>query len=128
MAAVSFSNVKFTGSHVGVSIGEDGPSQMGLEDIALFRALPDSIVLYPSDAVAAEYATELAANYNGITYTRVSRPNTPVIYANNEKFEIGKCKVCLLTYSQRLAIFYFIGCSRSSTGQIYADWRRCHTL
>ena len=66
---------------------------MGLEDLALFRALPDSLVLYPSDAVSAEYATELAVNYNGITYTRVSRPNTPVIYANNEKFEVGKCKV-----------------------------------
>ena len=93
MAAVSFANAKFTGSHVGVSIGEDGPSQMGLEDIALFRALPDSVVLYPTDAVSAEYATELVTNYNGITYTRVSRPNTPVLYPNEEVFSIGKCKI-----------------------------------
>jgi len=66
---------------------------MGLEDLALFRAVPNSIVLYPSDAVSTEYATELAANYKGITFTRTGRPNTPVIYPNDEKFEIGKCKV-----------------------------------
>uniref|UniRef100_A0A914NFH6 Transketolase n=1 Tax=Meloidogyne incognita TaxID=6306 RepID=A0A914NFH6_MELIC len=93
MGAISFANVKFAGSHAGVSIGEDGPSQMGLEDLALFRAVPNSIVLYPSDAVSTEYATELAANYKGITFTRTGRPNTPVIYPNDEKFEIGKCKV-----------------------------------
>ncbi|KAL3111395.1 hypothetical protein niasHT_019625 [Heterodera trifolii] len=93
MGAVSFTNVKFTGSHCGVSIGEDGPSQMALEDLALFSALPASVVLYPSDAVSAERATELAANYTGITYTRVSRPATPVLYTTDEKFELGKCKV-----------------------------------
>lgn len=104
MAAVSFANTKFTGSHVGVSIGEDGPSQMGLEDLALFRALPNSVVLYPTDAVSAEYATQLAANFDGITYTRVSRPNTPVIYANNEVFEIGKCKVIRETPADKLLL------------------------
>ncbi|KAF7639294.1 TRANSKETOLASE_1 domain-containing protein [Meloidogyne graminicola] len=93
MGAISFANVKFAGSHAGVSIGEDGPSQMGLEDLALFRSVPNSIVLYPTDAVSAEYATELAVNYKGITFTRTGRPNTPVIYPNDEKFEIGKCKV-----------------------------------
>jgi transketolase len=93
MGAISFANVKFAGSHAGVSIGEDGPSQMGLEDLALFRSIPNCLVLYPTDAVSAEYATELAANYKGITFTRTGRPNTPVIYSNDEKFEIGKCKV-----------------------------------
>uniref|UniRef100_A0A183CIM2 transketolase n=1 Tax=Globodera pallida TaxID=36090 RepID=A0A183CIM2_GLOPA len=97
MGAVSFANVKFTGSHCGVSIGEDGPSQMALEDLALFRALPSSVVLYPSDAVSAERATELAANYIGITYTRVSRPATEVLYTSDEKFELGQCKVLRAT-------------------------------
>lgn len=69
------------------------PSQMALEDLSLFRALPESVVLYPSDAVSAERATELAANVVGITYTRVSRPATPVLYGNEEQFVIGQCKV-----------------------------------
>ncbi|KAM3719773.1 Transketolase [Dirofilaria immitis] len=93
MAAVSFANIKCAGSHVGVSIGEDGPSQMGLEDIALFRTIPGSIVFYPSDAVAAERATELAANTRGIAFIRTGRPACPVIYSNDEKFEIGKGKI-----------------------------------
>ncbi|VDK71421.1 unnamed protein product [Onchocerca ochengi] len=93
MAAVSFANIKCAGSHVGVSIGEDGPSQMGLEDIALFRTIPGAIVFYPSDAVAAERATELAANTRGIAFIRTGRPACPVIYNNDEKFEIGKGKI-----------------------------------
>uniref|UniRef100_A0A915PHE1 transketolase n=1 Tax=Setaria digitata TaxID=48799 RepID=A0A915PHE1_9BILA len=93
MAAVSFANIKCVGSHVGVSIGEDGPSQMGLEDIALFRTIPGSIVFYPSDAVSTERATELAANTRGIAYIRTGRPACPVIYSNDEKFEIGKGKI-----------------------------------
>lgn len=93
MSAVSFANIKYIGSHCGVSIGEDGPSQMALEDIAAFRAIPDSVVLYPSDAVSAEYATELAANHQGIVYIRLSRPALSVFYENNEKFEVGKAKV-----------------------------------
>ncbi|VDN04715.1 unnamed protein product [Thelazia callipaeda] len=93
MAAVSFANLKCVGSHVGVSIGEDGPSQMGLEDIALFRAIPSSVVFYPTDAVAAERATELAANIRGIVFIRTGRLACPVIYDNNEVFEIGKGKI-----------------------------------
>lgn len=93
MAAISFANVKFAGSHVGVSIGEDGPSQMGLEDLGLFRSVPDSVVFYPSDAVSAERATELAANIRGIVFIRTSRPALPVLYDNNEPFEAGKAKV-----------------------------------
>ncbi|KAI6183050.1 Transket-pyr domain-containing protein [Aphelenchoides bicaudatus] len=93
MAAISFANVKFCGSHAGISIGDDGPSQMALEDLALFRAIPDSVVLYPSDAVSAEHAVELVANTVGIAYIRTGRPAVPVIYSNDEKFEIGKAKV-----------------------------------
>ncbi|KAL1129833.1 hypothetical protein AAG570_012777 [Ranatra chinensis] len=93
MGAISQSNANFVGSHCGVSIGEDGPSQMGLEDLALFRSIPGSTVFYPSDAVSCERAVELAARTKGICYIRTSRPNTPVIYENNHKFEIGKANV-----------------------------------
>lgn len=93
MAGISQSNINLCGSHVGVSIGEDGPSQMGLEDLALFRAIPNSIVLYPSDAVATERAVALAAAHPGIAYIRTSRPKTPVIYSNDEPFAVGKAKV-----------------------------------
>jgi transketolase len=93
MGAVSFANIKYCGSHCGVSIGDDGPSQMALEDLAFFRTLPGGIVLYPTDAVSAERATELAANTRGIVFIRTSRPALPVIYQNNEKFAIGASKV-----------------------------------
>jgi len=80
------------GSHAGVSIGEDGPSQMGLEDLALFRTVFDSTVLYPCDAVSAERLTELAAATPGIVYIRTTRPKTPVIYPNDETFVVGGSK------------------------------------
>ena len=73
--------------------GEDGPSQMGLEDLTLFRVIPTCTVFYPSDAVSTERAVELAANTKGMCYIRTSRPNVPVIYENGEKFEVGKAKV-----------------------------------
>ena len=82
----------FCGSHAGVSIGEDGPSQMGLEDLAMFRAVHGSTVLYPSDAVSAEHLTEEAARTPGIVYLRTTRPKTPVIYANEETFPVGGSK------------------------------------
>ncbi|MBI4146289.1 transketolase [Candidatus Woesearchaeota archaeon] len=93
MAGVSQANVKFCGSHVGISIGEDGPSQMGLEDLGLFRAVPNSVVLYPSDAVSAEKCAALLAHTKGVGYLRTSRPKTPVIYNNKESFKVGGCKV-----------------------------------
>jgi transketolase len=93
MAGVSRSNVKFCGSHAGVSIGEDGPSQMGLEDIAMFRPIPESVVLYPSDAVSAERLVVAAALRRGICYIRTTRPKTPVLYGNDEQFPIGGSKV-----------------------------------
>jgi transketolase len=93
VAGISMANLKLVGSHVGVSIGEDGPSQMGLEDIAMMRAVAGSVVLYPSDAVCAAKLVEQMAMHKGIHYLRTSRPKTPVIYDNGEQFPIGGAKV-----------------------------------
>ena len=93
MAAISGVTIKYVGSHCGVSIGEDGPSQMGLEDIAMMRAIPNSTVLYPSDAVSAEHLVATAAGLSGTTYIRTSRPATPVLYANTEEFPVGGSKL-----------------------------------
>ena len=80
------------GSHAGVSIGEDGPSQMALEDLAMMRAITGSTILYPSDAVSAERIVEAAARTPGLVYIRTSRPKTPVLYANEEYFPVGQSK------------------------------------
>ena len=93
MAAISGVNVKVAGSHAGVSIGEDGPSQMALEDFAMFTAQPNFVALYPSDAVCTERLIAEAAAMQGPVYIRTSRPKTPVIYDNNEQFPIGGLKV-----------------------------------
>lgn len=93
IGSISMANIKIVGSHAGIHIGQDGPSQMGLEDIAMMRCVPGSVVLYPSDAVSCENAVVLAANYKGIVYIRTTRGNTPVVYENGEKFEVGKSKV-----------------------------------
>jgi transketolase len=93
MSAISNVNVKFSGSHAGVSIGEDGPSQMALEDLAMFRTQPNIAVLYPSDGVSTERLIAAMANHKGPMYMRTSRPKTPVIYSNDEVFTIGGLKV-----------------------------------
>src|SRR5580658_3558933 len=93
VAAISRSNINLCGSHCGVSIGEDGPSQMALEDIAMFRAVHSSTVLYPSDAVCAERLTETMAGRAGINYLRTSRPKFPIVYSKDEKFPIPGFKV-----------------------------------
>ncbi|MGB8370539.1 MAG: transketolase [Verrucomicrobiia bacterium] len=93
VAGISQANLKLVGSHVGVSIGEDGPSQMALEDIAMMRAIAGSVVLYPSDAVSTEKLVEQMAQTKGICFLRTSRPKTPVIYNNDEPFPIGGVKV-----------------------------------
>lgn len=90
MAAISRLPLRIIGTHAGVSIGEDGPSQMGLEDIALFRTLPDAVVLQPCDAVSADRLTLcMLERTEGITYLRALRGATPTIYSPKEKFEIG---------------------------------------
>lgn len=103
MAAIGQSTIKLVGSHAGVSIGEDGPSQMGLEDIAMLRAVPNSVILYPCDAVSAWKLVGAMAGYDeGISYLRTTRGQTPVIYDNKETFAIGGCKV-LKNAAQRVA-------------------------
>src|SRR5665213_3473060 len=93
MAAVSGVSIRLCGTHPGVSIGEDGPSQMALEDIAMFRAVHGSAVFYPSDAISAERLTETMARRPGINYLRTSRPKTAILYSKDEKFPIPGFKV-----------------------------------
>lgn len=93
MSQYSEANIKFVGSHAGVSIGEDGASQMGLEDIAMFRTILGSVVLYPCDAVSTEKLTEEAAKHKGIVYIRTTRKDTPIVYDPSEEFLIGGSKI-----------------------------------
>jgi transketolase len=93
MSQYSQANIKFVGSHAGVSIGEDGPSQMALEDIAMFRSILTSTVLHPCDAVSTEALVESAAVHEGMVYLRTMRQDTPVIYDSRETFPIGGSKM-----------------------------------
>ncbi|KAM4048619.1 transketolase-like [Anomaloglossus baeobatrachus] len=104
MAAISDSNINLCGSHCGVSIGEDGASQMGLEDLSMFRVVPSATVFYPSDAVSTEKAVELAANKKGICFIRTSRPENAVIYNNTEEFKIGEAKVVLQSKDDQVTV------------------------
>ena len=104
MSAISQANIKYVGSHCGISIGEDGPSQMGLEDLSMFRSIPNAAVLYPSDAVAAERLVAEAAAYEGIVFIRTSRPNTKIIYENSEQFPIGGSKVVRSSGEDRITV------------------------
>lgn len=93
MAQYSGANVKFVGSHAGVSIGPDGPSQMGLEDLSLFLDMPGALVLYPADAVATAMLVREMASHAGISYLRTTRDKTPVLYGGGEEFPAGGLKV-----------------------------------
>jgi transketolase len=93
MASYARSNIKIIGSHAGVSIGEDGNSQMGLEDMSMFRCLANSVVLYPSDANSTACLLQSMTSYDGLAYLRITRERTSVIYSKEEIFEIGGCKV-----------------------------------
>jgi transketolase len=93
MGAISNLGVKMAGSHAGVSIGEDGPSQMALEDLAMCRAQPNITVLYPCDGVSTERLVALAAYHPGFVYIRTTRPKTPVLYSADETFSVGGSKV-----------------------------------
>jgi transketolase len=104
MAAISRANVNLCGSHCGVSIGEDGPSQMALEDIAMFRAVHGSAVFYPSDAMSAERLTETMARRSGINYLRTSRPKTAILYSKEEKFPVPGFKVPLKSAQDRVTV------------------------
>jgi transketolase len=93
MAAVSRANIRVTGSHAGVSIGEDGPSQMALEDLAAFRAVWSSTVLYPSDPNQTARLVAAMADRDGIIFLRTTREKTPVIYSPDDEFPIGGSRV-----------------------------------
>src|ERR671927_649683 len=93
MAAISRADLRLCGSHAGVSIGEDGPSQMALEDLAMMRAVHGSTVLHPCDANQTAKLVAEMAERRGISFLRTLRPSTPVIYASNEEFSIGGSKV-----------------------------------
>jgi len=104
MAQYSGSNIKFVGSHAGVSIGADGPSQMGLEDLALFLAMPETLVLYPSDAVATEKLVRETARHAGISYLRTTRDKTAILYGNSEEFPAGGLKAVRESGSDRALV------------------------
>ncbi len=93
MAAISRANIRLCGSHAGVSIGEDGPSQMALEDLAMMRAVYGSTVLYPSDANQTAQLVAQMAEHAGIIYLRTTREKTPIIYEPDDSFSIGGSKV-----------------------------------
>jgi transketolase len=104
MAGISGANLKLCGSHAGVSIGEDGPSQMALEDLAMMRAVAGSTVLYPADAVSAERLVGVAARIPGIVYLRTTRGATPVLYGPDDAFERGGSKTLRRSDSDRATL------------------------
>jgi transketolase len=104
MARISEANIKFVGSHVGVSIGEDGPSQMGLEDIALFGALPDTVILQPCDAISTAKLIPQMVAQKSFVYMRTLRPKTPLLYKNDDSFEIGGSKVLRQSGNDQLTV------------------------
>jgi transketolase len=89
VAQYSNANLKIAGSHAGVSIGEDGPTQMGLEDIAMFRTILNSTVVYPADAIATHKLMALLADHHGIDYIRTTRAATPQLYSPQTEFKLG---------------------------------------
>ena len=104
MSALGQANIKIVGTHAGVSIGEDGSSQMGLEDLSMARALVGSVVLYPSDGPSAWAAVRLVSEHKGPCYIRTSRPATPIFYDNKETFAIGRSKVVRQSDKDRLTV------------------------
>lgn len=123
MSQYSNANIKLCGSHAGVSIGEDGSSQMGLEDIALFRAVHGSVVLYPSDAVSTERLVEAMADHRGLSYLRTTRQGTPVLYRNDEAFWIGGSRV-LRANSSDVATVVACGITLHEALAAYDELRR----
>lgn len=104
MAGIGHANIAFVGSHSGVSIGEDGSSQMGLEDIAMFGTIPNSVIIHPADAVTTVAMLPLLAEHNGISYLRTLRPKTKVLYEQSEDFHIGGSKVLRTSKKDSLTI------------------------
>lgn len=104
MAGYGKSNIKIMGSHAGVSMGADGFSQMGLEDIGMFRSIFESIIVYPSDAVSTARLTEAIIEHKGLAYLRATRQETPVIYSEDDSFFIGGSKTLFQSSQDQIAI------------------------
>jgi transketolase len=104
MAAVSEANIRLSGSHAGVEIGQDGPSQMALEDLASMRAIHGSTVLYPSDGVSAAHLTAVMADTDGVVFMRTTRGAYPVLYDNGEKFTVGGSRTVLSGPEDRVTL------------------------
>ncbi len=104
MAAISRANLRLCGSHAGVSIGEDGPSQMALEDLAMMRAVHGSTVLYPADGNATARLVAAMADLDGISYLRTTREATPKVYDDTEEFPVGGSKTHRASGQDRVAI------------------------
>ncbi|KAM7141617.1 transketolase-like protein 2 [Molossus nigricans] len=104
MGAISQTNINLIGFHCGVSIGEDEPSQMALEDLAMFRSIPNCTVFYPSDATSTEHAVYLAANSKGMCFIRTSPSETAVIYTPQENFEIGQAKIIRHSVNDKVTV------------------------
>jgi transketolase len=104
MAAIGRANLRLSGSHAGVEIGQDGPSQMGLEDLAALRVVPGSTVLYPCDANQTVQLVQAMAETDGISYLRTTRGDTPVIYGPDEQFSIGGSRVLRSTSDDQVTI------------------------
>jgi len=104
MGAISSTTIKLAGSHAGVSIGEDGPSQMALEDLAMMRAVGGSTVLYPSDGVSAAALTFVMADLPGISYMRTTREKTPLLYKPDDRFKVGGSKVLRSSDKDRVTL------------------------
>jgi transketolase len=105
MAQYSDAHIKLSGSHVGVSIGQDGSSQMGLEDIAMMRSILNSIIFYPSDGTSTYKLVEQMAHQPNIVYMRTTREKTPLLYDNEETFEVGGSKIVRKSEKDTAVIF-----------------------
>lgn len=124
------STLNIVGSHAGCSIGQDGASQMALEDISMMRSIRESVVLYPSDAVSAYKLTQEMANHRGINYLRTTREKTPVLYKNDEEFPIGGCKIHSTTdkVNEALIISAGITLHEALKAQKILEKKQIHTI
>lgn len=127
MARLSNANIKFVGSHCGVSIGEDGTSQMGLEDVSMFGAVPDSVIFHPADAVSTTRIIPLMAKHRGISYLRTLRPKTNMLYDESEIFTIGGSKI-LKSSTQDLLTIVAMGITVHEALKAYNELKQQNIL
>src|SRR5216683_5199348 len=116
MAAISQANIRLVGSHAGVEIGADGPSQMALEDLAMMRAVQGSTVLYPSDATSTAALVQAMADRDGISYLRTTRGAYPVLYDATETFPVGGSKVLRAAEDDQVTL---IGAGRTELAVVH---------